>query len=96
MTWKRESAILALSKSGSERIRFLFFKIMKEQPNISCCPYCGADVSDGAFSFCSEYGNPLTKSKDQKGQKKRMSRSPKDNPCKKKRSRWVKLPEQRI
>lgn len=28
------------------------------------CPYCGAEIQSGAFSFCPECGNPLSRSEE--------------------------------
>ena len=54
---------------------------------MSYCPYCGADLPDGAFSFCPVCGNPLSESGRRQEQEKRKQRNPKAGPRKKKKKR---------
>lgn len=54
---------------------------------MSYCPYCGADLRDGAFSFCPVCGNPLSESVHRQEQEKRKTRNPKAGPRKKKKKR---------
>ncbi len=54
---------------------------------MSYCPYCGADLTDGAFSFCPVCGNPLSESGRRPEQDKRKSKNPKAGPRKKKKKR---------
>jgi len=51
------------------------------------CPYCGADLVDGAVSFCAECGKPLKTEKDMKNPVK------KDDNKKTKRLKQKKLKE---
>ena len=54
---------------------------------MSYCPYCGADLRDGAFSFCPVCGNPLSEPGRRQEQEKRKTRNPKAGPRKKKKKR---------
>jgi len=54
---------------------------------MSYCPYCGADLRDGVFSFCPVCGNPLSASGCRQEQEKRKPKNPKAGPRKKKKKR---------
>lgn len=54
---------------------------------MSYCPYCGADLPDGAYSFCAVCGNPLAETERRPTQQKKKPRNPKAGPRKKKKKR---------
>lgn len=67
MTRKGKDAIIIPSISGPVA-RAHFYYAKKERVKMKYCPYCGADIPDGAVSFCAECGKalPVKKEKPEK------------------------------